>query len=57
MASINDSVQVYGVMELVEIWRELDTFMLDYWKEQEDKAKKAQEDLKKRELEKLGQTK
>lgn len=43
MALINDSVQFYGVLDLIEIWRELDVFMLEYWREQseKDKARKA----------------
>lgn len=45
MALINDSVQVYGVMDLVEIWRELDMFMLAYWQEQENKDRKRKEEL------------
>lgn len=48
MALINDSVQFYGIVDLIEIWRELDTAMLDYWREQNEKDKKRKEELEKK---------
>ena len=53
MALINDSVQVYGLLDLVEIWRELDGFMLDYWREQDEKDKAHKAELEKKAQEEL----
>jgi hypothetical protein len=47
MAFINDSVQFYGVMDLVEIWRELDNSMMNYWQEKREKDAKTKGQLEK----------
>lgn len=48
MASLDHSVQFYGVMDLVEIWRELDSDMLEYWREKTEKDKQRKEELEKK---------
>jgi hypothetical protein len=45
MALINESVGFCGPLDLIEIWRELDIYMLQYYAEQREKDAKRKAEL------------